>query len=386
MMRMKYGSERIQMHDQETGIKVIQITSFPIQSVHLDYGWPSVTPDNRRFIFCTQQYAGRAAPWDILRCDTDGFGLFQLTDREFPNPAIWHYGIPKAAMTLDGERLYAVWPGENILCRIDVETGETEELADLNPYLTEGHLPMAVRISSGERRIFVDIRSYEHGGAFVLRLDLSSGELVHMLDGRNIHACFSNEERILVQTNFVKLDTEETDDGTRKYSSKRQEKVTFVSCDEDGGDERYVCDNNFAHSTLLGRTGKVQGTGLPPERCIWVAGEGIEPYRAAVGPYFWHSGASFDGEWIISDTNWPDNGLHLIHVPTGHFRTLCHARASQEHSQLGHPHPALSQDGRIAVFGSDRTGVSQVYIALITNEFRESVIAGELNNPKDKWI
>jgi hypothetical protein len=38
------------------------------------------------------------------------------------------------------------------------------------------------------------------------------------------------------------------------------------------------------------------------------------------------------------------------------------------------------------VFGSDRTGISQVYVAQITDEFRESVIAGELDNPRDKWI
>lgn len=94
------------------------------------------------------------------------------------------------------------------------------------------------------------------------------------------------------------------------------------------------------------------------------------------GPYFWHSGASYDGEWIVADTNTPDEGLQLAHVPTARFKTLCYAGATQDHYNFGHPHPALSQDGRVAVFRSDRTHVPQIYIAHITEEFRERVKAG----------
>jgi len=46
----------------------------------------------------------------------------------------------------------------------------------------------------------------------------------------------------------------------------------------------------------------------------------------------------------------------------------------------------MSQDGRIGVFRSDHTAMSQVYVAHITDEFRESVKEGELDNPTDKWI
>ncbi len=46
----------------------------------------------------------------------------------------------------------------------------------------------------------------------------------------------------------------------------------------------------------------------------------------------------------------------------------------------------MSQDGRVVVFRSDRTGVPQIYAAHVTDEFRESVIAGELDQPNDKWM
>ena len=132
-------------------------------------------------------------------------------------------------------------------------------------------------------------------------------------------------------------------------------------------------------------TDLLQGTGQPPERCIWIVEAGKEPRKLCSGPYFWHSAASYDGEWIVADTSWPDVGLKLIHVPTGHWRTLCHPLAEHDHAGV-HPHPSISQDGRKVVFASDWTGVSQVYVAHVTDEFRESVIAGELDRPQDKWM
>jgi Tol biopolymer transport system component len=45
-----------------------------------------------------------------------------------------------------------------------------------------------------------------------------------------------------------------------------------------------------------------------------------------------------------------------------------------------------SNDGRLVVFRSDRTGCPQVYVAHVNEEFRQSIIAGELDRPKDKWI
>ena len=137
---------------------------------------------------------------------------------------------------------------------------------------------------------------------------------------------------------------------------------------------------------MLGGSDHIQGCGMPPDRCIWFAKEGEPPRKLVSGPYFWHSGASWDGEWIIADTNWPDEGLKIVHVPSKRWRTLCHAHATQGHTQMGHPHSGLSQDGCIAVFGSDRTGVRQVYVAHITDEFRESVMAGHLDNATDKWM
>jgi len=380
-IRQPFASERIQLTDPLTGIKVIQITSYPTPSVHLMYDWPSITPDNERVVFLSQRWTQRSAPWDLYRCDTDGLGLFQLTERDEKA------GHPSVVMSLDGKTVYAVWREEYLLCTVDVETGATTELMDLRPYCPEEHVLSGIRIGGMGRRLFVSFLSYTKGGGRSLGIDLESGKLTQYEGDMGIMACDQSSNRLIVVRNYQKLGTKKAANGSRVLMNANPEPMTLWSIDEERGDEQYIATvDMFGHSTMLGRTNKIQGTGQPPHRCIWIAEAGKEPYKLVEGPYFWHSGASFDGEWILSDTNWPDEGLQLIHVPTRHFRTLCHAHARQEHSQFGHPHPALSQDGRVAVFNSDRTGVAQVYLAHITEEFREGVKAGVLDNPKDKWI
>jgi len=381
MLRTPLASERITMIDPTTRSKIVQITSYPSPSAHFAYDWPGVTPDNARVMFLTQRWTARDAPWDIYRCDTDGLNLFQLTERDEKA------GSPAAVLSLDGKTIYAAWREEFILCTIDVETGRMEDLLDIHPYCPEGFLIAGLRIGGMGKRLFVSFLSYTKGGGRAIRIDLASGTVKVYEADMGIYGCDQASGRVLVIRNFQRLGTKMSSDGSRVYTNANPGPMTIWSVDEEGGDEKYVGTlDMFGHSTLLGRTSKVQGTGQPPHRCIWIAEAEKEPYKLVEGPYFWHAGASFDGEWILSDTNWPDMGLQLIHVPTRRFRTICHARATQGHAQFGHAHPGLSQDGRIGVFTSDRTGMTQVYLVHITDEFRESVKAGELDRPRDKWI
>jgi len=379
MLRTPLASERIQRIDPRTGIKVIQLTSYPSPSAHFLYDWPSITPDNRRVVFFCQRYAGRGAPWDLFRCDADGLNLFQLTERGEREEAGGYYGRPPAILTLDGRTIYAIW--DRALCAVDVETGKVEELLSLENFCPEGSVFFRIHISASGRRLFIS-----RGGATegTVRVDLGTGGVEEIDPGGQLFGCVQTEPRLIVQRGTVEWGTAEGAGGVRRVTNVGTS-LSLWSTDEDGGDARFICENIFAHATLLGKTAMLQGCGRPPDRCIWIAEEGREPCKLVQGPYFWHSGASFDGEWIIADTNWPDEGLQLVHVPTRHFRTLCHAGASQDHVEFGHPHPALSQDGRLAVFRSDRTGVPQIYIVHITEEFRESVKAGELD-AGCKWL
>ncbi len=378
MLRSPFNSERIERIDPRTGIKVIQITSYPTPSIPLFYAWPSVTPDNQRVVFYAQRSTRRGAPTDLWRCDTDGLNLFQLTERDEK------YGSPTAVLGLDGKTIYAFW-GDQTLCSVQVETGEIEELINIGKY-SKGYYPTNLHLVNMGKRIYIELRSSYEGGGRFLKLDLVTGEVTHSDVDATVIGCDQSTGRLVIVKNFQKVGAVKRPDGTRVIRNLRPEPMTLWYTDENGGDERYMCRlDMFGHSTFLGKTSIWQGTGQPPERCIWLVEPGKDPYKLVEGPYFWHCGPSFDGEWIISDTSWPNVGLQLVHVPTRHFRTLCHDNAEQGHAGA-HPHPALSQDGRVAVFDSDMTGVRQVYIAHITEEFRESIKEGVLDNPNDKWM
>lgn len=391
LIRKPHYSERMQRIDPHTGIRVIQLTSYPLPAAHFMYDWPSVTPDNQRVLVYCQRFLKRGAPWDIYRVDTDGLNMYQLTQYgEWEEPG-GYYGRPWAVLTLDGRYVYV--NATNKLFRVDVETGDDELIADLEPFQEGGYTLGRLTLSASGRRIFVSRsrpvipgeQNDEPQNRWVtVDLDTGAADIPASADG-TIMSCAYDVNGLIVQRGKVVYEIEEKPDGSRTYYNAEGAGELWV-VDEDGGNRRRIGESIYAHSTSLGRRAVMQGCGLPPHRCLWIGEPGKEPYKLVEGPYFWHSGASFDGEWIVADTNWPDQGLQLAHVPSGHFRTLCHPGASQDHVEYGHPHPLLSQDGRIAVFRSDRTNVSQVYAAYITDEFRESVIAGELDRPRDKWM
>jgi len=380
MLRTPFASERIQRVDPTTGTKVIQLTAYPTPSAHLLYDWPCVTPDNRRVVLFSQRAAVRDAPWDLFRVDADGLNLFQLTERDDRMEAGGYYGRPAARLTLDGAAVYCVWGRR--LCAVAVETGEVEDVCSLEPHCPPGSIVSNLYLTGDGRRLFAAYRADQAAG--VVRVDLDTGDTAEVeLDGQ-LFACDPTGPRLVVTKGTVEWGTAVREDGSRVITNEGDMRGKWIA-DEDGNDIEYFCPEMYAHATLLGRRLALQGCGKPPHKCIWLVEKGAEPRALASGPYFWHSGASWSGEWIAADTNWPDQGLHLVHVPTGHFATLCHPGASQDHYEFGHPHPTLSQDGSLCVFRSDRSGLAHIYIAHITQEFRERVQAGDLDGA-GKWM
>jgi len=379
MLRAPFASERIQRVDPKTGVKVIQLTGYPAPAAHFLYDWPCVTRDNERVVLFCQRAAARNAPWDLFRVDTDGLNLFQLTERGEAMEG-GYYGRPAARLTLDGRTVYIVW--RRTLCAVDADSGAVDELCSLEPHCRKDGQVHNLYISATGLRLFVAHSA--QGTSGVVRVDLDTGEIAEIDVRGQLFACDPTAPRLVVIKGTVEWGTEKRGDGSRVITNRGELHAKWLT-DEDGNDIECLCPEMYAHATLLGRHLMVQGCGKPPHKCIWLAAKGTDPRKLVAGPYFWHSGASWDGEWIASDTNWPDQGLQLVHVPTGHFATLCHPGASQDHYEFGHPHPCLAQDGSLCVFRSDRTGVPQIYIARIPREFQERVIAGELTG-HDKWM
>lgn len=92
----------------------------------------------------------------------------------------------------------------------------------------------------------------------------------------------------------------------------------------------------------------------------------------------WHAAPDASGTRFVCDTNFPDQGLHIIPLD-GEPQFLCASEATSEGAhwahpfpyndgpvavearQHTHPHPRFSPDGKRVVFTSDRTGFAQLY-------------------------
>ena len=159
-------------------------------------------------------------------------------------------------------------------------------------------------------------------------------------------------------------------------------------------------DEFVVHETFLGESQDLAFCVWPHalRRLDWHTGEisTISEFNA------WHITPNRAGTKILCDTVHPDIGLQLVDVSTGARALVCRSDASSAGSQWRrsryavaedwdrarraadksrslswmemaadtvygpqwtHPHPSFSRDETLAVFASDRTGCTQVYVA-----------------------
>jgi oligogalacturonide lyase len=153
-------------------------------------------------------------------------------------------------------------------------------------------------------------------------------------------------------------------------------------------------DEFLVHETFLGATGDIVFTVWPRALCRmdWTTRE----IRTVAAFNAWHIAPDRKGERVLCDTNHPDEGLQIVDVVTGARRQLCLSESSNQGTQwrkssyavaadfadarknlswmenaadvvygpqYTHPHPSWSFEEDQVAFASDRTGVTQVYVA-----------------------
>lgn len=160
------------------------------------------------------------------------------------------------------------------------------------------------------------------------------------------------------------------------------------------------CNDEFiVHETFLRSSGDLVYTVWPRALCRmdWTTRE----RRTIVEYNAWHIAPDRAGERVLCDTNHPDEGLQIIDVATGARRQLCRSDSSNQGTQWRkscyavaadfadarknlswmenagdtvygpqwtHPHPSWSMEEDQVAFASDRTGVTQVYVAQVVDE------------------
>jgi oligogalacturonide lyase len=344
-----YQNERIEYTDAKTGAHLIQLTSYPVPSFCLPYVNTNFTPDSKTLVFLSQREARRDAPWDLFRVEADGSGLTQLTDFD---------DLSGPVLAPDGKRVY--FRRANRLWYVDMDTQHEEEIGHC-----EGVHGGGIGCISPDGRYYFTTANTRNQLVGLLRFRTDGPETLLLgeweVSRAPLHACSPGGAGLLMIFHF--------------WDHKE-----YRLFDYDGNDRGLFSDNyDFAHCTFLGRTDRIQGCALPPDSALLHLGIGeFEPTVIARGPYFWHSASTLDGEWIIADTNWPDQGLQLVHVPTGRFRPLCYPHSSQGHPQWTHPHPQFSPDGNSVLFHSDRTGICQVYLARVPAELKTRTREGKI--------
>ena len=343
----EYGPERALFRDARSGLKIIRLTHGPAISQNLYFEMCSFTSDDRFVVFASQRYAGRDAPMDLFRCSTDGLVLQQLTELDDLAGVVVSHATDevffqsgrqlwkKNILTLE-ETVVASLPGER--CQPSYSLGSIDRAGRL--YFSNAKM--------GEER------------AQLFKVNTTSGELTVLHEGR--------------LQNHIHVDPTGRHLHFNDYGANGWAPHLI---DTDGTNLREYRFRRFAHHTWFGEEGRMQGTLLTPGQGIvlWTEGQ-EEPEEVASGRYYWHSGCSQDAQWIVSDTNWPKEGLYLIHVPSGVVTYICDPRSSCTHPQWTHPHPSFSPNMKFVLFNSDMTGVGQVYLAVLTDEFLTQAAKG----------
>ncbi|HOT37305.1 MAG TPA: oligogalacturonate lyase family protein [Candidatus Latescibacteria bacterium] len=345
-----YSMERIPRTDPLTGVRILQLTSYPVLSHTLYYHCPSITPDSKTLVFMTYNRAGRFSTPDAWRVNLDGTEIRPVTNRE---------GLAGFVISPDGKTVYCQQGGT--LLAAPMENSPTGNIA-----YEVASIPDVVIGATLLGSITADGKWYI-STAFLT--DGSTALVRYATDG--------SEARVLkVAEYLVHVQVDQSDAGRILYVAPPDEKgrAMWVT-DCDGGNPRTL---NLRHSTghfvWFGKTGRLLSTVNDPFGSIVSIAEGEdEPQLIAKGGHFWHAAGSQDGKWVVSDTNWPDIGLILINTETGLWAPLCKAEASEGHPQWTHPHPMFTPDGRHIVFNSDRTGIGQIYTVEIPESLRQQL-------------
>ncbi len=346
--RGKADIERKLHVDGGTGVQVWQITSFPTVHQNLYFHSRCWTADAQTFVFQALREPVRGAPYDLYRANVDGTELEPvISGRRWGNFAL--HPSRRAGYFNDG----------NELSFIDMDTREVELLAVVE---AEGGVVGGPGSMTDDGRLYCfGWRAADGSNGFGLLDTVTrlAGVIPLGVRGKFTHLQIEPREGRLVH--FV---SDPDAEGRILYVADREGKVAPLPLLEANG-----------HNAWLGPTGKVYTNTLGLTRDILAARPGSAAVEviAKAPPRFWHTGVSPDGEWMVSDTHNPDEGLHLICVRTGRHCLLCRAESSQGHSQYTHPHPSVSPEGRYVLFNSDRTGVPHVYVAHIPDEMKRSL-------------
>jgi hypothetical protein len=359
-------SEHALFSDPETGATVHRLTGHRSISHPTYFLQCSFTEDQSRVLF-TGYRSGSA---QLFEAGFPNGGVRQLTGDDPVHPF--------SALIAPGGAVLFVRGGS--IWRLDRESLEEALVADSRGQLGECSLD-----SSGSWYVAACKRN---GGW---------GLLVGTVDGRETG--FIPFSRTVIHPQFNPVDPEWIE-----FAGDPAPRMHRVRRDGTGMECLYEHDNDefIVHETFLGLTEDLVFCKWPVSlrRLSWRTGKvsTISDFNA------WHITPNRAGTRILCDTVHPDRGLQLVEVSTGKKARVCRSAASSQGTQWRssryavaedwerarrvadrkrslswmemaadtvygpqwtHPHPSFSRDEKMAVFASDMSGCTQVYVVEI---------------------
>ena len=340
--------------DERTGVEVVQLTTRDVMNYHQYCYGQWITGDERTLLYFSPRELIRQSPVDLWCVNADGTDSALLVEG-----GLWSTISPDNSTVYSGvgNRVVAVPLAKDRSGTASPPIPRTVFESDTSS------LFLINAISRDGRYLFCQTVA-KAGGMTYTRIDLRDGSGVELFRTQSImHLQLHDGEPGYLLASVIPPEME----------------YGIYTFDFDGKDFRklpFIRSTN--HYASLGRTGYVITSVHNPDRKIEIARPGDAHAEVLVeGPGFWHPTSDESGEWIASDTNWPDTGLYLIHAPSGRHRVLCYPDASCGHPQWTHAHPRMSPCANYVVFDSDRYGgISHVFAARIPSELKSALREG----------
>lgn len=359
-----FGDQGRRVADQITGVEMHEIGKSFARSMHMHYETPTFTRNSERIIWVAMSNEGE--PWRLMTSRPDGSDTVQLSG----DGAV-------AGIVLDptGESAIYIEDGSYHRTRLDNASDDVIAAFDIPGALPHGGY-IGMRSYNG-RYCFTEYRT--RCGAGIARLDVESGEQIDVRYADNTGHPKGNPGGPEISYNLYRYMPGDQHNGKPNFIKW----TVHMNCET--LDEIDVLfpkgPTGIAHSYWLGTTGRFQGTQQWPGRGIAIMERDTPEARiiTSPGPYFWHSGASYNGQWIVADTNFPYEGLWLICVETGRSMLLCKPPIPFESidKPLTHPHPNMSDDGSHAVFSFTRNAHTYLYVVPVTRGLRNLLLEAE---------
>jgi hypothetical protein len=377
-------SEHSSYIDEATRARVHQLTSHPSINHPTYFLHSSFTPDQRALVF-TSYRTGQAQLFEAVFPDGE---IRQLTAGEPIHP--FSPVIAPSGGSIFFTRGGSVW-------EIDRATLAEKLVAAFDGQLGECSL-------SADGSWFTAACRLRHQWGIVAGKTSGNGKTLGAAKTSGTRAEFIPFPRTVIHPQFSPVDPEwiefAADPAPRMFRMRRD--GGRVDCLYDHGNDEFV-----VHETFLGSTGDLVFTVWPKalKRMDWQTRRitTIAEFNA------WHISPNRTGTKVLCDTNHPDLGLQLVDVATGERRAICLSKSSSQGSQWlrsryalaedweaaksaaekskalswmematdsvygpqwTHPHPSFSPDETMVAFASDRSGHTQVYVAVIPEALR----------------